>query len=151
MPPRKAKTDPRKAQALELVLAGHTFTEIAELLEVDRSTLWRWRQEPDFDEALLERQTQVRDEVHARLMERSLAASDVLKKVMDDVDAPAMAKVAAVKLHFELLGRHKGAPVQPAVQEDELETEEDAVELLGEYPEELLEQALKNKRRQREL
>lgn len=147
----RGDTETRKERMIELLLAGCSVGECATELGVHRQTIWEWRQLPEVDEQIRTRADQVRDALHGRLVERSLKAADVLDEIMRDKGAPPMARVHAVRLHFELLGRHKGSPVQPSVQEPVLETEDDAVKLLQEYPEDLLERALDAQRRQREL
>jgi hypothetical protein len=57
-----------------------------------------------------------------------------------------VARVEAARAFFELLGRHKLAPVQPPVASAELETEDDEVQALDGIPAELLERALERRR-----
>jgi hypothetical protein len=43
-----SNVSPKQERAIELLLAGETPTQIARQLEVDRSTLYRWQDQPDF-------------------------------------------------------------------------------------------------------
>ena len=39
---------PGQQRALELILAGHSVTDIASQVGVRRETVWRWRNDPSF-------------------------------------------------------------------------------------------------------
>ena len=39
---------PKQQRALELILAGHSVTDIASQVGVRRETVWRWRNDPSF-------------------------------------------------------------------------------------------------------
>ena len=40
--------EPQQQQALALLVGGKSVDEISETLDIHRTTLWRWRQQPDF-------------------------------------------------------------------------------------------------------
>ena len=40
--------EPQQQQALALLVGGKSVDEISETLDIHRTTLWRWRQHPDF-------------------------------------------------------------------------------------------------------
>ena len=69
--------------AIQYLLAGQSQTETAELVDVDKATLWRWMQKPEFIAAL----NFERNEIHSANREylRSLTskAIGVLDKLMD--------------------------------------------------------------------
>ncbi len=143
--------DPKRQRALSLLLAGLTYSQVAEALDIARYTLYTWRQDPEFQEALAAKQAEVDDEVHHVLVSGAVDIALTLRGLALDGQEDGRTRVQAAKLYFELLGRHKLNPVQPGTKEGELETEEDAVKLLEEYPEHLLNEAIARKRKQREL
>ena|GEM_PF-4521897 len=50
--------------ALELILAGHSVTDIAAQVGVRRETVWRWRNDPSFASQVSVRQAQRRQSSH---------------------------------------------------------------------------------------
>ena len=137
--------------ALVLVAAGRSTTEIARELGVARSTVNRWRAEPEFAEEIAELQQAQTEAVHALLMARQLDVARCLADVATAPDTTDAARVQAARVFFELLGRHKLSPVQAPTSEVGLETEEEVVAVLGQYPPELLEAALAKQRKERDL
>ena len=68
MPPRRygsrrKDVQNEKRRAIELSLDGKSWKEISKELNVDNSTLWRWRQEKDFQKELAKLQDAVFAEV----------------------------------------------------------------------------------------
>ena len=65
---------PKQQRALELILAGHSVTDIAAQVGVRRETVWRWRNDPSFASEVSVRQAQrrqsIQDELDAGLIER---------------------------------------------------------------------------------
>ena len=51
---------PKQQRALELILAGHSVTDIAAQVGVRRETVWRWRNDPSFASEVSVRQAQRR-------------------------------------------------------------------------------------------
>jgi hypothetical protein len=49
---KKNSLEIKQEKALMLIVQGKTNTEIAEILEIDRVTLWRWKKERSFQEEL---------------------------------------------------------------------------------------------------
>jgi hypothetical protein len=56
---RVQQLDARRLRAVDLLANGHTDTEAAAELHADRSTLWRWRQEPAFSAELARRREEL--------------------------------------------------------------------------------------------
>jgi hypothetical protein len=52
---------------LELILAGHSVTDIASQVGVRRETVWRWRNDPSFASEVSVRQGQRRQSIHDEL------------------------------------------------------------------------------------
>ena len=46
--PRTQSMEPQQQQALSLLVSGKSVDEISEELDIHRTTLWRWRKQPDF-------------------------------------------------------------------------------------------------------
>jgi hypothetical protein len=146
----------RRERALEMMLAGAFDTTIAKELGVDRRTIYRWREDPEFAEELEERRLEIRDAFYARLLGMAGAAMDALESQMrgfflDDAGQAVqvkadMARVKAIDTWAGLLGVHKNAPAAPVRRGSELEDEDDLGELLDKVPETELEAALARKR-----
>lgn len=151
--PRKATIDKqaRQERALDLLLLGQPIHAIADELGITRQAIWEWMQDPAFASRLRESQDRIHAEVYNVLVAGAIDVALALRGIALDAGARDRDRVAAGKVFFELLGRHKGNPVQPAEDEGEAETEEDAIELLEEYPDHLLEEALRRKQRVRDL
>ena len=58
---------PKQQRALELILAGHSVTDIAAQVGVRRETVWRWRQDPSFASEVSVHQAQRRQAIHDEL------------------------------------------------------------------------------------
>lgn len=142
---------------MDLLLAGRSASEVAAELRVDRRTVNRWREDPVFDEEFQERQREISDTVHATLVSQSVQVAGTLATIAldDSVDDKGhavispMARVNAVRVFFELLGRHKNAPVAKSERGADPETLEDVLEVMAAYPTELLEMALGARQKKR--
>jgi putative insertion element HTH domain-containing protein len=79
----------RQSLAVDLLPLGRTDAEVAGELGADRSTLWRWRQQPDFQAELARR----REELWAGSFERAYAlisqGLDVVADALDEGDSRA--------------------------------------------------------------
>ena len=72
----------KQAQAIDLLLSGNNTCNTAEMLGINRQTLWRWRQLPAFQQAQRECRAERfhrRHELIDEIIERSLAC--VLEEV----------------------------------------------------------------------
>ena len=56
----------KQLKVIELALEGKSWTQISEDLEVDRSTLWHWRQKPEFQGELARMQEIIFSEIDNR-------------------------------------------------------------------------------------
>lgn len=138
----RAGSEPKRHRALQLAIGGSSTTEIAKALSVGRSTVNRWRSDPEFEEELRAHQAETLAALHATLVRYSVEAVRVLREIFIDAEAPASARVTAVRTYFELQGLHKGAPVTPPETETEITSEEDVLSALDQIPEDLLREAL---------
>lgn len=161
--PKSAKM----ARAMDMLLTGMPIQAVAAELGVDRKQVYRWREDPVFDEEFLRRQQELSDAVHAKLMDGFLGSIDALFRIATNTDTfpekdedtgevsekrlnhPAMARVNAIRAIGELLGKHKNAPVAPSEKGADPETAEQVLEVLRAFPAPLLEQALAEKKKPR--
>jgi hypothetical protein len=141
----------RKARALQLLLLGKPYHEIADELGTTRQSVWLWMQDPEFVAELREQQQSILQETHDVLVAAAADVGMVFREIALDRSAPPRARVAAASKFFELLGRHKTSPIQPADDDGEEETEEGTIELLADYPPHLLEEARKRQQLKRDL
>jgi len=77
---------PRRRRALSLLAEGRTTTEVATELGINRSTLWRWQQEPAFAAELSGLQTSTLAAVQSRLAIVANGAVDLLQTAITDPD-----------------------------------------------------------------
>lgn len=145
---RPARAEQRKI-AVRLVASGWLSREVAAHVGADVSTINRWRQDPEFAEELRDLQQQAHAAVHDLMVARSADVANALVDLAVGGGTQDMARVHACRVFFELLGRHKGAPVAPAESQGEPETEAELLELLRGVPPSLLEEALKTKSKRR--
>src|SRR5262249_55029362 len=105
----------------------------------------------DFLEALRTLQAEADAEVHDLLVAGSLDAMRALHVLMTGPGVQDNARVNAIQLWMELRGKHKNAPVAPAQQQEELDSEEDVEAVLGAIPTGMLERHLQRRRKERDL
>jgi hypothetical protein len=79
---------PKQQRALELILAGHSVTDIAAQVGVRRETVWRWRQDPSFASEVDLRQSQRRQSIHDELDTWVIESVRMLRGMVADTDAP---------------------------------------------------------------
>lgn len=89
-------------RAVGAVLACPRVEDAARRLGVDRSTLWRMSQDPEFRRRLREARARLNKEVVAALQANMLEAVQTLRDVMTDKQAPASARVSAATKIIEL-------------------------------------------------
>ena len=92
--------DPRKARALELLLAGTTTRAACLSIGVDRSTLYRWRMSPEWQIALSTRSSERLDDVRAELESAAVAASEYIRAVAEGAAAD-QGRLAACRIVLE--------------------------------------------------
>jgi hypothetical protein len=74
-----------QTRAIELTIQGHTDTQIAHFLRINRRTLWKWKtQNPTYQQALSSARTQAHAGVIDRYRNLLLRASDILAQVLED-------------------------------------------------------------------
>jgi hypothetical protein len=76
---------PLQFRAIEYTIQGMRDTQVAELLSIDRKTLWNWKtHDPEFIRALQDARTQVFSVVADRYRAILLKATLVMAKFLDD-------------------------------------------------------------------
>ena|SRR5947209_8224396 len=90
-----AKLGRKKEEAIAALLTQRNFEEAARVAGVGVRTLYRWSNEPNFDEAYREARRAAFSQSVARLQQASSAAVSTLLKIMVDPNAPAASRVRA--------------------------------------------------------
>lgn len=97
-----ADLEPAQARAVELLAAGVSAGEAAEVLGVDRSTVWRWRQQPAFVSALrLARGDRLEQAVHLA----TRGVPDMVSLLAEIARDPSVAAGVRVRAASELVQR----------------------------------------------
>lgn len=90
--------------AIEMILQRDvtdlTFKEIAEHLDVDTSTLWRWRQSKEFNDVLLEKT----EEVQRNFLHEAYIG---MRRILTDPNAKTHNKLKVIEMVLRNQGRMK--------------------------------------------
>ncbi len=89
-------------QAIAALLRSPTISGAAESIGIGEATLWRWLQNPGFDEAYRRARQQAVDQAIAQLQQATGLAVATLQEVQRDTDAPASSRVTAAKTVLEM-------------------------------------------------
>ena len=135
---------PKQQRALELILAGHSVTDIAAQVGVRRETVWRWRNDPSFASQVSVRQAQRRQSIHDELDAGVIESVRMLRGLVADTDAPPGARVRAATALMDRAGltpayavqvRHSADHAQQQVAKPQIEdAERMAREILQSLP-----------------
>jgi hypothetical protein len=117
-----AKLTARQEQAIQALLTGANVKEAAQYVQVGRTTLYRWLQEPAFRNAYQVAQERSHTWTVNRLQHIAAKAIQVLEQILDDVEVPALAKVEAARavLDFALGRDHLSQRGTPAPAKSDL-------------------------------
>lgn len=88
----------KKRAALRALLSGLTLESAASASGVSRVSLWRWLQEPAFNEELQRLESEAIQAVSRRLLTLATGAADVLEKALQDSKATIRLRAAALIL-----------------------------------------------------
>jgi hypothetical protein len=97
----------RQRAAVAALLTGKGFDQIAAEMRIARSTLWRWRGEPGFQQALKTGQDQVFDDALGRLKGAAAKAITLIVAVVDDPEAKDDSRLRAAGMLLENAWRLK--------------------------------------------
>lgn len=87
--------------AILALLTEKTLKDAAKSAGISEATLWRWMQQPEFDEKYKDAKRQSITQATARLRQTMLTAVDTLEEIAKDKKAQAMARVVACKTILE--------------------------------------------------
>ena len=73
-------------KAMQAILSGETVTAAAKTARVNRTTVHRWLNDPDFLAALNSYRSELRDAQHHRLARLASKAIDVAEQALEDGD-----------------------------------------------------------------
>ena len=76
-------------KAIQAMLSGETVTAAAKTAGVNRTTVHRWLNDPDFLAALNSYRSELRDTQHHRLARLASNAIDVVEQALEDADLRA--------------------------------------------------------------
>ena len=101
---------PRQLQAIALFATGMSVAEVRKRIGVADRTLWYWRADPAFREAVREALTAVLDEALGKLVTTAPKAVDVISRCVDGepVDPGQLAEANWVLQRFDFLTRTAG-------------------------------------------
>ena len=78
--------EPKRRRALELVLSGSDLGEVAIAVGVNRATLWRWRQSPEWQQAIASQRSERIEDVVANLEAAALAHARYVRRVSEGAE-----------------------------------------------------------------
>jgi hypothetical protein len=107
--PTAANLSDIQLRAIELIIQGYNDTQAAQILSINRRTLWHWR---NFDENYRDALTEARHQFHATVTDRYesliFRATAILVKFLEDPTDTTRMKAAQILLN--IASRYKPAP-----------------------------------------
>ena len=100
MPQKTARLSPKQNQAIDLLSSGKTIAFVCELLDIDRSTVARWKHSTTFNAALDDRVAMASKQALNELRALKGVAVATLRSLLQDPATPA--NVAAT-IAFKIL------------------------------------------------
>ena len=131
---------PKQQRALDLMLAGHTTTEVAAQIGVRRETVWRYTQDPAFAAEVSRRRAERRMAIHAELDAGVRQAVQMLRGLVSDPEAPPGARVRAATALMDRAGLTPAYAVQVRHSDDQRALEAEQEQAL--HPESIARQIL---------
>jgi hypothetical protein len=101
---------PIQQQAIALLMQGKAQVEVAEILRVDRVTVGRWIQQPEFSNALSAEMAGVQEQVNQRLRESQTKALDTIEAILEADKSSDRTRLDAAKF---ILDRVRSLPQPP--------------------------------------
>jgi hypothetical protein len=97
----KSDITPKQEKVLAALLSHPTMEEAAEAAGVNRTTIFRWLQQEDFQAAYRNARRESVKHAIARLQNRTSEAVEVLAEIMSDITNAPAARVSAAKSIIE--------------------------------------------------
>ena len=98
----KTKLSPKKAKAIAALLEKNTIKEAALSINVGEATIFRWLQDPHFNQAFRAAKKRLVDHAVTRLQKASEDAVKTLRDIMTDVGKPPSVRVTAARIILEM-------------------------------------------------
>jgi hypothetical protein len=95
----------KQVAAIELIASGRSYTTTAELLGIDRSTLYLWRQQPRFQERLEARTHELWGKANDRLKSMVEPALEVVARQLEAKYERTCWRAANLVLRLTKLGK----------------------------------------------
>ena len=97
----------KQRAAIELIASGKSYTTAAKLVGIDRSTLFRWRQDGQFQQRLQERVSELWGSANNRLKSMVEPSLEVLAEHLEDRYDRARWRAASLVLRLTQFGRSR--------------------------------------------
>ena len=91
----------KQEQAIAALLQQPTIMAAADSLGIGEATLWRWLQQPAFEEAYRRARQAAVDQAISQLQQATGEAVETLRQVQTDTEAPPSSRVTAAKTVLE--------------------------------------------------
>lgn len=92
----------KQEKAILALLTEPTIRQAAEVSGVGETTLYRWMQEKEFNQAFKDARKQAFSQTISRLQQATTDAVQTLRDIMTSADAPASSRVTAAKTVIEM-------------------------------------------------
>lgn len=96
------KFDRKFEAAIVALLAEPTIQAAAKAAGISYTSLWRWLQEPEFQEEYRKARRHALGQATAQLQQASSAAVKALKEIVEDTKAPSSSRVMAARAVLEM-------------------------------------------------
>ena len=93
------QNDTRKGRAIEALAHGLTIVDASERSGVSRATVYRWLDDDEFKNAVLERQREVLEQVSKRMSSLALQGLDTLAELMESDDENIQLRASSAVLN----------------------------------------------------
>jgi len=106
---------PKQLEVIGPLASGASVTEAAEMAGVDRTTIYLWRKDTDFEAALTSVRLEYADTMRAQLRELVDDAVKAVRDMLQIPDSPAGIRLKAALTVLHSVGALAEDPVQAAV------------------------------------
>ena len=96
---------PKQEKAIMALLTEPTIKKVAELVGVGESTLYRWFQEDEFNQAFRDARKRTFPQSISHLQQATTTAVYTLKEIMENSEASSSSRVTAAKTVIEMAYR----------------------------------------------